>query len=300
MSYSFSGHESFPFRYPWPAKGVRGVAEIPDLFGREDAPVRLGVGKNMVRSIRHWCTTLELICPEGRTGRYTPTRLGVALFADGGWDPYLEDIGTLWLLHWQLVREPERASTWYLAFTRWGSVYFTRKQLVEWLLRTCPEGSRATPRSIERDVQVFVRSYVAQQPSRSLPPEDSFDCPLAELGLIEEMEHGSYRFVRGRQDSLPREIFTYALIEYWRRTAPDQKTLSFEAAFSKPGSPGGTFKLSENAFAEYLENLPSSTGLAYDQTAGMRVLYRLDTRGGRETWEDPMKLLEAYYAGARW
>jgi len=296
VNYSFSGHESFPLRYPWPTKGVQGVLQCPDLFGRDNAPVRLGVGKNMVRSIRHWCTVLGLIESEGRTGRYYPTRLGQALFGDEGWDPYLEDIGTLWLLHWLLVRDVKRASTWYLAFTRWSSAYFTREQLADWLLRMCPDGSRATPRSIARDVQVFVRSYVPQRTSRTVPPEDSFDCPLSELGLIEEVERGTYRFIRGRHESLPPEILAYALIDYWERTAPNQKTLSFEAAFLKPGSPGGAFKLSENAFAEHLEKLPASAGLAYDQTAGMRVLYRVsaDDTSSRHA----MRLLEEYYGHA--
>ncbi len=59
--YGFTGHETFPFRYTWLAKGVRGVAGTPGLFSREDALVALGVGKNMVKSIRHWCEALGLI-----------------------------------------------------------------------------------------------------------------------------------------------------------------------------------------------------------------------------------------------
>ena len=45
--------------------------------------------------------------------------IGNALFGPTGWDPYLENPGTLWLLHWHLVNRWERASTWFLAFTRW-------------------------------------------------------------------------------------------------------------------------------------------------------------------------------------
>ena len=54
-AYTFSGHETFPFRYPWLKKGFDAVREDVSVFGRDDAITTLGVGKNMVRSIRHWC-----------------------------------------------------------------------------------------------------------------------------------------------------------------------------------------------------------------------------------------------------
>jgi hypothetical protein len=52
---SFSGHETFALRAAWLKKGIDGLERYPDIFSREDALVELGVGKNMVRSIRHWC-----------------------------------------------------------------------------------------------------------------------------------------------------------------------------------------------------------------------------------------------------
>lgn len=148
--YAFSGHQTFPFRYAWLPKGVGAVREDPEAFLQPDALVRLGVGKNMVASIRFWCEALGLLEMRGRRGVLTP--LGEFLFgtaspavspavspaaspaASGrtsrrvheGADPYLEDPGTLWLLHWQLASRPYPASTWHLAFTRWGESVFTR------------------------------------------------------------------------------------------------------------------------------------------------------------------------------
>jgi hypothetical protein len=52
--FSFSGHETFVFRYTWLKKAVDAVSFDPRIFGQDDAIVTLGVGKNMVRSIRHW------------------------------------------------------------------------------------------------------------------------------------------------------------------------------------------------------------------------------------------------------
>ena len=63
----FSGHESFPLRYPWLKKGFDAVAADAGAFLRDDAVATLGVGKNMVRAIRHWCLAAGVLV-EGDAG----------------------------------------------------------------------------------------------------------------------------------------------------------------------------------------------------------------------------------------
>jgi hypothetical protein len=98
--FSFSGHETFPFRYAWVKKGVDAATDDGAVFLRDDAMTALDVGKNMVRSIRHWCLAtgvLEAVVGPNRrpTGQVRPTWLGKAPLGDGGWDLYLEDPATL-------------------------------------------------------------------------------------------------------------------------------------------------------------------------------------------------------------
>ncbi len=291
--YVFSGHETFPFRYTWLPKGVGKLLEDPKLFTQDDALVTLGVGKNMVRAIRHWCTAAGVIERVDTRGHTEVSDLGRSLFADDGWDPFLEDPGTLWLLHWRLVSRPSPASTWHLAFTRWNADRFARDELVDWLLGFAERvsGARPTPASLRRDVDVFIRTYVPAQAKRERPLEDTFDCPLVELGLLEEVERGLYRFTRGAKPTLPDGIFVSALIDYWLLKAPNERTLSFESILHGPGSPGGAFKLSENALVERLEQLPGWTGLTFDDTAGMRSVLRMDARAEF----DPLGALAEYY-----
>ncbi|MDE0325035.1 MAG: DUF4007 family protein, partial [Candidatus Poribacteria bacterium] len=105
---SFSGHQTFPFRYTWLKKGVDAVTDLDNanVFTDDDAPVILGVGKNMVRSIRHWCLTADLIekIEDGSAlhGGFKPSKFGKAIFKDkNGFDPYLENPSTLWWIHWK-------------------------------------------------------------------------------------------------------------------------------------------------------------------------------------------------------
>lgn len=269
--YHFSGHETFPFRYSWLTKGVQNLEKFPDLFSRDDAIVVLGTGKNMVRSIRHWCSSMNLIQEKDRSTLFAPTILGESLFGIRGWDPYLEDAGTLWLLHWLLLSRIDRASTWHLAFTQWSQQDFTSDDLVRWILSVIPSEKQASVNSLERDVEVFIRTYVPKSGTeKNVPAEDTFDCPLVELGLIQDLGKGLYRFMRGPKPSLPDAIFHYALVNFWNTYWPNQKTISFESLLNGAGSPGTGFKLSEDDLCERLENLPDWIGMTFDETAGMR------------------------------
>lgn len=298
---SFSGHQTFSFRYAWLPKGVLAAKEDPKIFFRDDALVTLGVGKNMVDSIRFWCEALGLLAVDGRTGSASVEPLGALLFGkdrrEKGVDPYLEDPGTLWLLHWQLVSSSEIASTWHLAFTRWGRTIFTRDELTRWILQVARQSTatRSSPASIKRDVDVFLRTYVPLAEDRRRPLEDSFDCPLGELGLIRQLEEGFYQFHQGAKPGLPVEVLLFALIDFWRTRAPEQATINVERLLYDPGSPGSAFKLTDKALVAMLEQIPSNLGLRYDETAGLRVVMRTSS----EPFPDPLALLKQHYLANR-
>jgi hypothetical protein len=291
----FSGHQSFPLRYSWMPKVAKELALDPKLFHCEDALVRLGVGKNMVNAIEFWASAMEFI--SGTADRHELTPLANQLLSEGGLDPYLETSASLWLLQWQLTRRPDRASTWHYAFTRWNRPVFTREELTAWLLSIVRQtgSSRASKASLQRDVQVFLRSYVPHQEKGRRPVEDSFDCPLAELGLIVEIEDNLFAFARGAQPTLSPAIVGFAILDYWLLNETSQETLSFERILHGQGSPGGAFQLSEFALVEILEQLPRNSGLRYDESAGMRrvVLERPPTFIGA------LKVLESAFVAAK-
>ena len=299
---SFTGHQTFAFRYAWLAKGVHGIRQDNDLFFRDDALVTLGVGKNMVDSIRFWCEALSLIDVDGREKSAQILPLGKLLFGarpkSKGVDPYLEDPATLWLLHWQLASRAEIASTWHLTFTRWSRNEFTRDELVRWILQTASEATngKSSDASIKRDVEVFLRTYIPATIDRRRPVEDSFDCPLSELGLMFEVERNFYQFNLGFKPSLPPEVLTFAILEFWRSAAPEQRTLNIERLLFDPGSPGAAFKLTDKALVPLLEKLPAEDGLRYDETAGLRVLTR--TAEGDLDPRTPFKIMKRYYTAS--
>jgi hypothetical protein len=297
VQHSFSGHESFPFRYPWLKKGFDAVCADGDVFLRDDAITTLGVGKNMVRSIRHWCLAAGVL-KENREGpgALRATELGTLLLADDGLDPYLEDPATLWVLHWQIASNRSRATTWFWTFSHFHEPEFTREALTSALFKWAQtlSGKPVAESSLKRDVEVFLRTYVTSRQGRGSFVEDSLDCPLVELGLITQLGGGpAYEFRRGTQRGLPDAILLYAVLRFWEAFSPASETLALNHIARQPGSPGRLFKIDESSLVERLEGVERQTGgaLSYGETAGLQQLYR--------RWSlDPNDLLsEAYAAG---
>lgn len=296
---SFAGHETFPFRYTWLRKAMDFVAKEPDAFGREDAMVELGVGKNMVRSMRHWalaCGVLEEE-PGTRGRRLRATQFGERLLGVDGWDPYLEDQASLWLLHAQLASRPEWATTWYWVFNHLPQPEFSKSELSKWLLSFVHDKGwgRIGEVSIRRDIDCFVRTYVPSTPGRKTPIEDTLDCPLVELGLVREFGTRSHYIVsRSVQPTLPDELVAWRLAELLERMEITSGTISLEKVAYAPGSPGRVFCLSEDALVARLERLGevTSSDMTFDDTAGLRQV--LVSRR-----PDPNEILSRYYRRAR-
>ena len=294
-SASFSGHESFPLRFSWLKKGYDQVIEDKRFFGTEDAMVILGTGKNMVRAIRHWgyaCQTWEKV--EGTRGRQVkPTPLGRYLLADDGWDPYLEDIGTIWLLHWLLVSNLQDATTWSWAFGRPKSNRFRKEELLAELQELVNELDlgRTSKASLKRDVDVLVRSYCRRTTKRSF--EDSLDSPLTLLNLVRPgSDKDTYELVQGPHPTLPTPILEAALVDYYRDFRQGQTdAISLDDLMYSPMSPGRTFRLTEEALIEHLNNIvrqkPDFYG--FDETAGLRQLMIKSELPSRK------KVLDEYY-----
>ncbi len=294
----FGGHEKFVFRQGWLKKGLDAALRDPLVFSREDAFVELGVGKNMAAAIRYWGLALGLLNYIPGAGSQTraiePSKLGRSLLADGGWDPYLEDIGSLWLLHWLLASNQERGLVWYLIFSRYFDVEFRKQQITEFIRKQLTQmGIETTEGMVTREVDVFLRTYVPSQGRKGGNFEESLDCPLVDLNLLRlSPGDGVYRFDIGAKSSLPAAVFGYALFGFLNTIAAQRRTATVDECVYQPGSPGQIFKLDENSVMTYLEQLESLTNgaLRLQETAGLRQIY-LHTILPEQGYE----LLRGYY-----
>lgn len=308
----FAGHETFPLRYGWLKKAYDAVIKeirlgiVPGtIFNEETAIAAFGVGKNMVLSIKHWAIATDMLTAEDvsgeRAARIKTGRLGDLLFGEG-LDPYLEHPASLWMLHWMLAANPGRATVWHWAFNEFHEPQFDRDLMRRRLKRRCDELSEAgrlgrgrtiSEITIKRDIECLIRTYFAVTGGTRRAPEDSIECPLAELGLIQKAGVGDlYRFRRGPKASLPDEVFLFALVDFWETHFSDRRSFSVDFLTFERGSPGQVLLLDEDSVAERLVRLDGLTGgaLRWDESSGMRQLYAFERESVR-----PWDILRSMY-----
>jgi hypothetical protein len=284
-------------------RGFDEASKDSNVFLREDAPVVLGVGKNMVRSIRYWCTAFKILEPPAafleETRGLRPSTLGLRLLDDErGFDPFLENLGSLWLLHWKLLQPPCLASAWHYAFNVFPQLEFTIDDLVasmlEWVEREYPE-SRVVTGSLRKDASCIVRMY-AEVPQTGEVSEESIQCPFAELGLIRSLpgQPRAHSFVVGPKPGLSSKLLTWACLDFAAQTGGSARSIAVSRLLRAPGSPGMVFKLSESALYEALEKEAAEDArLRLSDTAGVLQLSFTDA---------PLKLAQPQIDGhfKRW
>jgi hypothetical protein len=230
----------------------------------------------MVASMRHWAQRAWII-EEENENQIRTTAIGDLLFGPRGLDPYMEVASTSWLVHWFLAGTPTK-TTWFWAFNHYGGATFRRDDLVSGLLKLAGSRNwqRAAETTIRRDVDCFIRTYVAPVSGAQGNLEDNLESPLAELTLIRLIgRRDHYQFVRGPKPNLTPGVFVLALNHFWNSISAT-RTLSFEMIAHEPGSPGRVFLLDEADLVDRLGSLEDWTKgiFRWSETAGLKQLVR--------------------------
>lgn len=294
----FSGHETFIVRSFWPKKGYDFVNN-GGKFSSEDAVVELGVGKNMVSSIQFWMKSLGLL----EDDNITLTNFARFIFDINGVDPFLEDIGSIWLLHYFLVKT-EYSSIYSLIFNelRKERSVFSKNQLAAFIKRKYTEASdnSLNINTIDKDISVFTRLYKRVDfQSLSKDFEDEVSSLMIELELIsssieEEIKEGTNKkekvewyYLHGEsRNTLPSAILLFSILDNF-----SDKNLGLKRLEIEPNSPGLVFLLSKDALFLQLKELEKLyPGIIVSETAGNTVLVI------PEEIDDKWEILRKYYA----
>lgn len=275
----FATHQTFHPRFGWIKKGYDAAAEDPDVFNQPNAPVTLGVGKNMVEAIRAWVTATHVAArvpnpSRPRTSVILPTPLGRALLDDkAGLDPYLEDASTLWVLHWQAVSAVSSLPVWWITFNDFTALEFTETELLRFCIEEIASTGWLQPKesSIQKDVDCLLRMYTRRDARARQTLDELLDSPFREIGVIQPAPAGrdTYRFVRGFKPGLSPSAIAYACLDYMATSDPGSRTASLTRLAADPGSPGRLLKLTEDVIQLALEEISHTvSGIGIAAPAG--------------------------------
>lgn len=281
----FSGHQTFPIRYGWIYKIIQEVTNNKSISSQdniEEQMISMGIGKNMVLSVRHWVRMLGLVrCPDKKTQEYQLTELAKTLFVRTDdvepFDEYIDKIGTVWLLHWLTQSSISELTTARWFFNCFNGVKTDKIQLAKDInLSLIHHVKDLTEATLKKDIDCFFQTYATKYTVSTVLNEDSFASPFTELGLIVQYNGKQYLAELSNRKSLPVEVFTYALIEFIQKNKMhnNEKTISFDSLLNDESSPGRVFRLTTTGLSEKLDEVEKLTEgqLAWTDTQGLRQL----------------------------
>lgn len=256
------GHEKFHLREGWIAKGLYGVSANPRVFSGSDGTDQLGVGTNMVKSIKYWMLAMGLI-KEGQKNGAELTDLGKMILK---YDPFLEDDLSLWLLHSYISKNNFRSTVWYLFFNKCQAEEFTKEELYTVLrkeLISYAETDSFPESSLKDDIDVLLNMY--SKDTKNDDPEDKNKCPLASLKLIKKEGNVYYRQqpdMRHFRD----EIILYELGNIFEEESSIGIDYVAELA-------ANIYHLSRVAINTILDRLDNAGYITVNRTAGLDEIY---------------------------
>ena len=274
MAMKFRAHDTFFIRKGWLSKGMRNVIANRDVFVTKDKDRNpmdvLGIGANMVKALRYWLQVVGLTSETTKGQRVQfLTPLGELVYTH---DPYIEEMGTLWLLQYQLVKNKDEATAWYFFFNEFNLSEFTREDFVQALQNyTLMAQEQAAIRSLNDDFSCIINTYVSRGKTSmaKISPENNIDCPFGELGLIDILAK------KGNSTTYKKSIPTSDAINPWIALAViyDQAEcnteISLSTLLSSPCNIGKVFNLDSITMIEVLHRAERTGLVRIVRTAGL-------------------------------
>lgn len=273
---TFSGHDTFHCRHLWLKKGYDFIKK-GRKFTDEDAVVELGVGKNMVSSINFWMRAFGIIDKDGLL-----TDFADYILDDNGKDPYIEDEATLWLLHYQLIKQ-NIASTYSLIFNefRREKIEFTRDNFIAFVVRKAEElnASQINKNTISTDFEVLTKMYIRTD-AQSKDREDTFSGLLTELNIIQEEKRKVddktvtfYSISTQDKSEIPEEVLLYTILD----NDNFDKSISLYTIEHEFNQAGSVFAMGRTGLINKIESISSNKkfnkyGITFNDHAGIKEL----------------------------
>jgi hypothetical protein len=258
--FTFSGHDSFQCKTQWLKKGYDFVMN-QNNFNDSETVIALGVGKNMVSAIRHWLKAFDIIDSEQNI-----SDIGHYIFnSEAGVDPFTEDLSTLWLLHYHLIKK-NYASIYNMIFVEFHREKneFTKSHLQHFIKRRYFEegwSNLHNENTVKKDIDVFIQNYVIPDNKNF----DDFSVLLLQLELIKKIDKENYSF-----NTLSKQLVNPNILLYTILTEKKSNSIDFDNLLKL----GLIFCLTNSELIESIEQICSlyPNKVVFSNVAGIKEL----------------------------
>ena len=289
----FGGHETFHLRDGWLRKGLS-VCHVPGEKGllSHDAADILGVGSNMIKSIRHWLNATMLTCGvvEKESGKVTQRSQLAEVIMEH--DPYFQSEATWWALHVNLVNNSDFGFAWNWFFNDFKANRFEKAYCVESLKRSLeynPSLRCPAQKTLDKDISAILASYAQTIPRLDLTPEDTKDCPFLRLGLLTFSRESGFYVPQFGMKEIPAVMLGYTIIasgtEDSAKNNKEYASLSIAEAISRRSGPGRALLMRPEELYDFALKAEQELGEDWIRVRGMagnRVIEIKNT--SKEEW----------------
>lgn len=275
MAMKFRASETFFIRKGWLSKGMRYVSQKPDVFvDKKENPMDvLGIGANMVKSLRYWLQAVGLTSESSKGKRIQKlTDFGKLVHEH---DPYTEELGTLYLLQYKLVTGEDMAPAWYYFFNEFTLSEFNREDFLEQIQNYLKmKDTKVALRSLSDDFACIISTYIPKYKSNSTKdsPENNITCPLGELGLIDILgkEGGNVLY----RKSIPsvRNFNPWVILAVISDQANGKEEIGLNDLLNGKRNIGKVFNLDSISMLEILHEVEKIGEIKIIRTAGLDVI----------------------------
>lgn len=279
----FRAHETFAIRKGWLHKGMKNIVSSPTVFiDKEVNPMeKLGLGTNMVKALRYWLQVSGLTYENQKTRMQFLTRFGELVWEN---DKYIEEDGTLYLIHYFLSSNKEMGTSWYYFFNCYNATEFTKESYLESMklflyVQEKENGGKEikfSERALLEDLDCILRTYLPSQTKYS--PESNMDSPFLDLQLLKVMDSKEKVFAKNSPLSLvinPLIILAVIVNEKEKLEEKDGTKVSdikISTLESAPNNIGRIFNLNNLTVAMYLDKLQNMGYIKVIRTAGLDIV----------------------------
>lgn len=274
--YRLKGNESFCIREGWLNKGITAIKDEPSIFSMSNAMDILGIGSKMVKSLKYWLLATGIVEEKKVVGSKNVLQLtedlGVVI---DKYDKYFEDIFTLWILHFNIVKKIEMCTIWNLYFNNFDATAFTKTNMVNKLsdeFNKIYNKDNSVYNSIMDDCGCLLKMYASTSELDNSDPEDNLSSPFSELGLLKRSnnERGSYTKMRPVYDKLDKLVVLYIIVS---NMTSEKQSVDIDTLVMQKNNIGKVLNLDRTMINEYLDRLKQDKYITLNRTAGLDMVY---------------------------
>lgn len=273
---SFARHQTFYLRAGWMAKALDELINEERPFVGDQAPVRLGIGRNMVQSLRFWVQASWIAETQSRV--LVLTQFGQLVME---YDPYFEEELTWWLIHYYIATREDNATSWYFLFNVFDKQEFSRHSFIE-SLKEYSDNSVAES-SYQKDYDCILASYLEGTQNGS--PEENLACPLSQLGLLGQKRH-QIIYKNNPSRPIPLEVIYLVMKAAVKKDNFGGLSINVDDLQARMNI-GLVFNLSIDSIYRYLDLMDEQGWITFSRTAGLQSIRLSDL--------DPWELLKNAY-----